>query len=146
MGGNMKFKPQFLIAPAAFALLACAGSVQAQGPAGYVGHGRNAQDSQATASAKASDSAEYATTQAVRAAISGDPSLASEVPNLHIMTMNGRVTVAGEVSSERVKAAIMARAESVVGAGNVANQLSVPQGPTQPAPVSTTNGPAPERG
>jgi hyperosmotically inducible periplasmic protein len=142
----MKFKSQFLIAPAAFALLACAGSVQAQGPAGYVGHGRNVQDSAAMASAKASDSAEYATTQAVRSAIAGDSGLASEAPNLHIMTMNGRVTIAAEVSSERIKAAIMARAESVVGPGNVANQMSVPQGPTQSAPVSIADGPAPERG
>jgi osmotically-inducible protein OsmY len=141
----MKFKTQFLIAPAAFALLACAGSVEAQGPAGYVG-GRNAQDPAAMASAKASDSAEYATTQAVRAAVTGDSSLAAEAPNVHIMTMNGRVTIAGEVSSDRMKAAIMARAESVVGAGNVANQLSVPQGPIQSAPVSITDGPAPERG
>jgi hyperosmotically inducible periplasmic protein len=142
----MKFKSQVLIAPAIFGLLVCAGSLQAQGAAGYVGHGRNAQDSTAMASAKASDAAEYATTQAVRAAITGDSNLASEAPNVHIMTMNGRVMIAGEVSSERVKAAIMARAESVVGAGNVANQLSVPQGPTQAAPVSIADGPAPERG
>lgn len=141
----MKFKSQVLIAPAVFGLLVCAGSVQAQSAAGYV-HGHNTQDPKALASAKASDAAEYGTTQAVRAAITGDSNLASEAPNVHIMTMNGRVTIAGQVSSDRVKAAIIARAESVVGAGNVANQLSVPQGPTQTTPVSITDGPAPERG
>jgi hyperosmotically inducible periplasmic protein len=123
----MKLHLYCFIVPAALCICTLgAPSLAAQSAQGYVGHGRNAQDTAEMAVVKASDAADYATTQLVRAAIAADASLSADAQAVKILTMNGRVIIAGPVGSDDEKSAVLARAEGVVGAGSVADQMYVP--------------------
>ncbi len=123
----MKFTLYCLIAPAVlFVCTIGAPGLRAQSAQGYVGNGHNAQDPAAMAIVKASDAADYATTQLIRAALSADTSLSADARGVKILTLSGRVTIAGPVASDSEKSEVMAKAISVVGAFDVANQMYVP--------------------
>jgi hyperosmotically inducible protein len=101
-------------------------ALQAQNAQGYVGHGRNTQDADAMAIVKASDAADYATTQQVRSAIASDSSLSADAQDLKILTMNGRVFIAGPVGSNNEATAVLAKAIALVGNQSVIDQMYVP--------------------
>lgn len=101
-------------------------AVSAQNAQGYVGNGRNVQDPDAMAIVKASDAADYTTSQQIRAAIASDSSLAADAQDLKVLTMNGRVFIAGPVGSNNEEAAVLAKAIALVGDQSVVDQMYVP--------------------
>ena len=64
-------------------------------------------------------------TQQIRKAIMADKSLSTTAKNVKVITVNGTVTLRGPVKSLREKEAIEAKAQQIVGASNVDNQLEV---------------------
>jgi osmotically-inducible protein OsmY len=64
-------------------------------------------------------------TQQVRQAIVRDHSLSTNGKNIKIITVAGRVTLRGPVSSDPEKASIDATAKQIAGADHVDNQLEV---------------------
>ena len=121
----MKSNILSIAAPAILCACAFAApALSAQDAQGYIGH--NVQDSNALATAKASDSAESASTQLVRSAINSDSSLSADARNLKIMTMNGRVVISGPVASETEKTAVMTKAASAISPWVISNQMYVP--------------------
>jgi osmotically-inducible protein OsmY len=63
--------------------------------------------------------------QKIRQAVVGDKSLSTYAHNVKIISRNGKVTLKGPVRSEEEKRTIEAKAEEVVGKGNVTNNLTV---------------------
>jgi hyperosmotically inducible protein len=64
-------------------------------------------------------------TKQIRGSIYKDKTLSTYAHNIKIITQDGKVTLKGPVRSADEKAAIEAKAVSVVGADNVTNQLEV---------------------
>ncbi len=123
----MKLLSSSLIVAAALCIAGFgAPAVSAQNAQGYVGHGRNAQDADAMAIVKASDAADYATTQQIRTAVASDSSLSADAQDLKILTMNGRVFIAGPVGSNTEASAVIAKAVALVGNESVVDQMYVP--------------------
>jgi hyperosmotically inducible protein len=66
-------------------------------------------------------------TQAIRKQVVSDSSLSFAAKNVKIITVNGRVTLKGQVNSDNEKKWIEATADKVVGNANVDNQITVKQ-------------------
>jgi osmotically-inducible protein OsmY len=99
----------------------------AQGPAGYIGNGRVAENPGSTATAQTTDTADQATTKKIRASIAADKNLSADARKVQIVTLNGHVTVTGAVRSADEKSSVLAKAAAVAGSGNVDSQLNVVQ-------------------
>ncbi len=121
----MKFRAHHLAVPAALAFFACAGSLQAQGPAGYLRSGRVAGRIASAFSRQNLEPADQATTKKVRDAIAADASLSVDARRIQISTSHGRVTLLGDVDSSNEKSAVLAKATAIVGDGNVENRLEI---------------------
>lgn len=66
-------------------------------------------------------------TQQIRKQVVSDSSLSFTAKNVKIITVNGRVTLKGQVNSDNEKKWIEATADKVVGSANVDNQITVKQ-------------------
>lgn len=121
----MKFRIEHFMIPAALGFLACAGSLQAQGPAGYLGNGRVTGKIASAFSRQNLEPIDQATTKKVRDAIASDAALAADARRILISTSHGRVTLLGDVQSDSEKSAILAKATAIVGDGNVENRLDI---------------------
>ncbi|HKQ85758.1 MAG TPA: BON domain-containing protein [Candidatus Acidoferrales bacterium] len=121
----MKFRAQHLALPAALAFFACAGSLHAQGPAGYVANGRVTGRIASAFSHQNLEPADQATTKKVRDAIAADASLSEDARRIQISTSHGRVTLLGDVQSDNEKSVVLAKATAIVGEGNVENRLDI---------------------
>jgi hyperosmotically inducible periplasmic protein len=69
--------------------------------------------------------ADRATTQQIRKAIHDDKDISTYAHNIKVTTQDGKVILRGPVRSEDEKAALYAKAVSVVGQENVTNMLDV---------------------
>jgi hyperosmotically inducible protein len=78
-----------------------------------------------TADQQKMNPADRETTKKIRMAIHDDKSLSTYGHNVKIITMDGKVTLKGPVSSEAEKSNIAAKAVAVAGDGNVDNQITV---------------------
>jgi len=121
----MKFRPYYFAVPIFFALLALPGSLQAQGPAGYIGSGRVTGRIASAFSHQNLEPADQATTRRVRDAIAADASLSAEAHQILISTSHGRVTLLGDVRSDGERSAVLAKATAIVGDNNVENRLAI---------------------
>ena len=79
----------------------------------------------ATADAQSNDPSDVNITQSIRRDLMADDSLSTYAHNVKVITVNGRVTLNGVVRSDQEKATVEAKAASVVGQGNVVNDLKV---------------------
>jgi hyperosmotically inducible periplasmic protein len=66
-------------------------------------------------------------TQQIRKQVVGDSSLSFTAKNVKIITINGKVTLRGQVNSDNEKKSIEATANKVVGNANVDNQITIKQ-------------------
>lgn len=66
-------------------------------------------------------------TQQIRKQVVSDSSLSFAAKNVKIITVNGRVTLKGQVNSDNEKKWIEATADKVVGNANVDNQITIKQ-------------------
>jgi osmotically-inducible protein OsmY len=125
----MKSNFFFFAAPAVIGFLALSSSVQAQGPAGYVGNGQVANPSSGTtqtaAAAPTTADSDKQITQQIRDAIAADKSLSAEARSVKIVTQNGRVVLRGAVASDDERTTIVAKAAGIAGRANVDNRLNV---------------------
>jgi hyperosmotically inducible protein len=64
-------------------------------------------------------------TQRIRQAVVDDDSLSTNAKNVKIITVNGRVTLRGPVTSKQEKAAIATKAQQLAGADKVDDQLEI---------------------
>jgi len=64
-------------------------------------------------------------TQRIRQAVVEDDSLSTNAKNVKIITVNGRVTLRGPVTSKQEKAAIATKAQQLAGADKVDDQLEI---------------------
>ena len=78
-----------------------------------------------TADQQGNDDADRRMTQAIRYAVVNDDSLSFDAHNVKIITLNGVVTLRGEVRSEEEKEALELKAVRVASAPNVKNELTV---------------------
>ncbi len=121
----MKFRAYHFVLAAAVVVLALPGSVQAQGPAGYISSGRVAGRIASAFSQQNLEPADQATTKKIRDAIAADASLSAEARRIQISTSHGRVTLLGDVRSDHEKSAVLAKVTAIVGDGNVENRLDI---------------------
>jgi hypothetical protein len=73
------------------------------------------------------NSSDLKITQQIRKQVVSDSSLSFTAKNVKIITVNGRVTLKGQVNSDDEKKWIEATADKVVGNANVDNQITVKQ-------------------
>jgi osmotically-inducible protein OsmY len=78
-----------------------------------------------TADAQKNDINDRTITQRVRKSLIADKSLSTYAHNVKVVTVNGRVTLNGVVRTDEERAAVEAKAVSVVGQGSVENDLKV---------------------
>jgi hyperosmotically inducible periplasmic protein len=78
-----------------------------------------------TAQQQKMNPADRATTKQIRSAIMKDSTLSTYAHNVKIITQDGKVTLKGPVRSEEEKSAIESKAETVAGAANVTNDLTI---------------------
>ncbi|HEX3835917.1 MAG TPA: BON domain-containing protein [Steroidobacteraceae bacterium] len=64
-------------------------------------------------------------TQTIRRSVMADKSLSVDAHNVKIVTLNGHVTLNGVVRSDAEKSAVVAKAVTAAGAGNVLDALKV---------------------
>jgi osmotically-inducible protein OsmY len=69
--------------------------------------------------------------QKIRKSVMDEKSLSSYAHNVKIIAQNGKVTLRGPVRSEDEKQTIQQKAADVVGADNVANELTIKPARTQ---------------
>ena len=86
---------------------------------------RDQDPSAVTPGNQSSDPADVETTRKIRKELTGDDSLSTLAKNIKIITQQGKVTLRGPVNSPDEKAKIAKKAEQVVGAGKVDNELEV---------------------
>jgi len=79
----------------------------------------------ATADAQSNEKGDINITQSIRQSLVADDSLSTYAHNVKVVTVNGRVTLNGVVRSDQEKANVESKAASVVGQGNVVNDLKV---------------------
>ena len=79
----------------------------------------------ATADAQSNEKGDINITQSIRQSLVADDSLSTYAHNVKVVTVNGRVTLNGVVRSDQEKASVESKAASVVGQGNVVNDLKV---------------------
>ncbi len=65
--------------------------------------------------------------QKIRKSVVSDTSLSTYAHNVKIISQNGKVTLKGPVKSDQEKQNVEAKATSVVGSGNVDNDLTISQ-------------------
>jgi osmotically-inducible protein OsmY len=82
-------------------------------------------NSQTNADQQSENNSDRAITEQVRKAIVKNKAVSSYAHNVKIITQNGQVTLAGPVHSAEEKRALEDAAVSVVGAGNVKNELQL---------------------
>lgn len=95
--------------------------------------GRNVRDrnsSAATAGDQTENDADRMVTMRIRRSIMEDDSLSTNGKNAKIITINGVVTLRGQVNSDREKNEIGKKAKDVSGVKNVDNQLEIKEGST----------------
>ncbi len=78
-----------------------------------------------TADEQGNSEADRRMTQAIRYAVVNDGDLSFDAHNVKIITLNGIVTLRGQVRSEEEKAAVETKAVRVAGASNVNNELTI---------------------
>jgi hypothetical protein len=86
---------------------------------------RDRSDDAVTPLSQGNSSADLEATRQIRKAVADNDQLSSDAKNVKIITLNGKVTLRGPVSSEQEKQIIATAAESVVGVTSVDNQLEV---------------------
>jgi hyperosmotically inducible periplasmic protein len=69
--------------------------------------------------------ADRAITQKIRKSLHDDTTLSTYAHNIKIITQDGKVTLRGPVRSDDEKNVIQSKAEAVVGAENVTNNLTI---------------------
>jgi len=79
----------------------------------------------ATADSQSNDKGDLTITQSIRKSLMADDSLSTYAHNVKVVTVNGHVTLNGVVRSDQEKTNVEAKAASVVGQGNVVNDLKV---------------------
>jgi hyperosmotically inducible periplasmic protein len=65
------------------------------------------------------------TTRRIRRSLMRDKTLSTTAKNVKVVTVDGRVILRGPVKSEQEKIAIADKAQHIVGAGKVDNQLEI---------------------
>ena len=85
----------------------------------------DASKSAVTADQQKMNASDRELSQKVRKAVVSDKALSTYAHNVKIIAQNGKVTLKGPVRSEDEKQAIASKAESVAGAGNIENELTV---------------------
>lgn len=78
-----------------------------------------------TADRQSMNSSDTAITQKIRKAIHDDATLSTYAHNIKVITQNGKVTLRGPVKSEDEKTNLEAKAVTVAGQQNVADDLTV---------------------
>jgi len=78
-----------------------------------------------TADDQSNNKSDRKTTAAIRKSIVKDDSLSTYAHNVKIITRDGRVTLRGPVRSAAEKATVAAKAEKIVGAGAVDDQMTI---------------------
>lgn len=83
-------------------------------------------------------------TQQIRRSLTDNKSLSTSAKNVKIITMNGKVTLRGEVASQSEKDRIVSIATRAAGSGNVTDDLTIrPSGSGSTSPESgTTDSPS----
>jgi osmotically-inducible protein OsmY len=91
---------------------------------------RDRDDATLTPGDQGNSPADRETTQKIRKAlVSGPTDYSVTAKNIKIITANGKTTLRGPVKTETEKAGIVSLAKSVVGEGNVDDQLEVKANP-----------------
>ena len=82
-------------------------------------------EGKATAAQQKENRSDLEITQKIRRAITSDKALSTYAKNIKVITQNGEVTLRGPVRSEDDKRAVEAKANEVVGAAHVKNEIQV---------------------
>jgi osmotically-inducible protein OsmY len=85
----------------------------------------NSTDPGSTADGQSNRRQDLKLTQAIRRSVMADKTLSVDAHNVKIVTINGHVTVNGVVRSDAEKSAVIAKAVTAAGAGNVLDALKV---------------------
>ena len=85
----------------------------------------DASDTSMTADAQTNNAGDVMITQSIRKSLMADKSLSTYAHNVKVVTINGHVTLNGVVRSDEERAAVEAKAVSIVGQGSVENDLKV---------------------
>jgi osmotically-inducible protein OsmY len=88
----------------------------------YAGEAR---DDQPGAFSQKNDKNDLNLTAKIRKAIVQDKKLSVTAHNVKIISRDGAVVLRGEVKNEDEKAAVLAKAQEIAGAGNVTDQMTV---------------------
>ncbi len=83
------------------------------------------QPSATTADQQKNDSSDLTLTRDIRRSLMADKSMSTYAHNVKIIAQNGKVTLKGPVRSDDEKSAILAKATSVAGQGNVSDEMTV---------------------
>lgn len=87
---------------------------------------RDRNDDQATADQQKANASDRKLTARIRRSIVADKALSTDAHNIKIISQNGAVTLKGPVKSEDEKAAVLAKAQAVLGsADNITDEISV---------------------
>ncbi|MEO6828276.1 MAG: BON domain-containing protein [Acidobacteriaceae bacterium] len=78
-----------------------------------------------TADQQSNKKSDLAITRKIRRSVIADKSLSTYAHNVKIITRHGMVTLKGPVASEEEKQAVVSKAESIVAADKVNNQITV---------------------
>jgi len=126
----MQLRSQRLTFLACGLCLAMTTAVGAQAPApdNTKTNARDRQAAQKTAGDQSNSKADLDITQKIRKAIVDDQNLSTYAHNIKIVTVDGKVTLKGPVSSAAEKAAVESKAAEVAGRANVTSQVSVSDG------------------
>jgi osmotically-inducible protein OsmY len=101
---------------------------QAPAPDNTKTNARDRQAAQKTADDQGNSKADLDITQKIRKAIVDDKHLSTYAHNIKIVTVDGKVTLKGPVSSAAEKTAVESKAAEVAGRANVTSQVSVSDG------------------
>jgi len=90
---------------------------------------RDRNSAQPTADQQKENASDRKITQQIRQSIIKDKAMSTYAKNIKIITQDGTVTLKGPVRSETEKKTIEAKADNVVGAGHVKNEIEVAPAP-----------------
>lgn len=107
------------------ALLVSCLPLLAQQPDNTAANKRDREKSEMTADQQSNRKPAVHVSSEIRKSLMADKSLSTYAHNVKIITTKGIVTLKGPVRSEEEKAAVVAKATEVAGAGNVKDELSV---------------------
>lgn len=121
-------------------LLASCLPILAQNPDNTAVNKRDRAKGSVTAGQQSNRKAAVRLTSDIRKALIADKSLSTYAHNVKIINSNGVVVLKGPVRSQEEKAAVLAKAVEVAGAGKVQSELSI--APSKTAPSKTPKLPA----